>query len=417
MNEAKEFVPSEASAESPASAEEFRSSVRRWLEENCPQALRGSGVMYHGGRKESVDPLVLQWFDACYSRGWTVPTWPRAYGGAGLDAEHARILREEMDSIGAPLPLNGQGVTVIGPAILEIGTPEQKLRHLPRIARGEARWCQGFSEPNAGSDLAALTTSARLDGDDYIVNGSKTWTTHGELSDWMFCLVRTDATAPKRNGISVLLLSMDAAGVSTKPIVLISGRSVFCECFFTDVRVAAADLLGRRNEGWTTARRILEHERSSESRPGGIIGSGPGSGSGGDGRTLSMLAREYGAGPDGRMRDPLVRQRIAEVEMEQRALALTQRRADEERARSGKGVPSEETSMFKYLSTELTSRRMETYLNIMGFQGLGWEGDSYTPQELQATRYWLYSKAFTIAGGCSEVQLDIIANRILGLPK
>jgi len=397
--------------------EEFRLESRAWIEANCPDTLLGSSYVFHGGGQESGRADARLWFERCFARGWTVPSWPTEFGGAGLPAALAQIVRDEMDAAGAPLPLNGQGITVIGPTILEIGTPEQRAKHLPQIANGKSRWCQGFSEPNAGSDLAAVATTARFQDSHYVVNGSKLWTTHGNLADWMFCLVRTNPDASKRQGLSLLLFPMDSAGVSTRPVELISGNSVFTECFFDNVEVPAEGLLGGLDKGWNVARRILEHERSSESRPGGIIGSGPGSGAGGDGRTLSMLAKPYVATVDGRFADEHVRITIAEQEIEQRSLALLQALADKTNQLNGQIASSEQTSIFKYLSTELTSRRMEIYLDVMGQQGLGWEGESFADEELKATRYWLYSKAFTIAGGCSEVQLDIIANRILGLPR
>ncbi|MFV2090031.1 MAG: acyl-CoA dehydrogenase family protein, partial [Pseudomonadales bacterium] len=353
-----------------------------------------------GARHPITDPAFQGWFDACCERGLTVPTWPKAYGGAQLDRAESQIVREEMAAIGAPEPLVGMGIAMIGPTLLELGSDEQKARHLPGIARGEVRWCQGYSEPGAGSDLAALKTRAEDAGDYYLINGSKIWTSGADEADWIFCLVRTDPGAPKHEGISFVLFSMDDPGVSVKPIVLINGNSSFCECFFDDVKADKADRIGEENRGWTIAKRLLQHERSFVSSGGAMATSKP----------LPELAREcLGHEPDSARLDEVRR-----IQMDAAAFKLTQRRAAEEN-RDG-GTQTFATSMFKYYATEILRRRMECAMSLLGTRGLGWEGHGFSASELKTTRAWLYGKAMTIAGGSSEVQLNIIAKRVLGLP-
>ena len=383
----------------------FRSEVRNWLERHCPPEIRGTSASYEGGAKEAISAERRRWFDACYERGWTVPSWPKAYGGAGLDAQHHRALRAEMAAIGAPAPLTGMGVSMIGPTLLEFGTDAQRAEHLPKVASGQIRWCQGYSEPGAGSDLASLKTRAEDHGDYYLINGSKIWTTLADKADWIFCLVRTDPAAPKHEGISFVLFSMDQPGVTVKPIHLIAGNSDFCECFFDNVKALKSNLVGQQNRGWAIAKRLLQYERSSISGPGGGI------------RTrgsLPDLAKAYVGSDDGRIADPATREEVASIEMDARAFALTLRRAAEE---NGAGrTETFATSMFKYYSTELDARRAEANVRFMGTRGVGWEGSAFSHDELQTTRLWLFGKALTIAGGSSEVQLNIVAKRVLGLP-
>ena len=387
----------------------FRRDVRGWLERSFPAELRGHGrgfgSAFEGGTKEPITPEQRRWFDACYERGFTVPSWPKAYGGAELSHDEHRALRAEMAAVGAPPPLSGMGVSMIGPTLLEYGTPAQKAEHLPKVASGGVRWCQGYSEPGAGSDLASLKTRAEDRGDYYLVNGSKIWTTFADKADWMFCLVRTDPSAPKHEGISFVLFSMDQPGVSVRPIELIAGNSDFCQCFFDNVKALKSNLIGQENRGWTIGKRLLQHERSSISGPGGGIRTGG---------SLPQLAKRYVGEADGKIADPATRDEVGAIEMDARAFALTLRRAAEE---NGAGrTETFATSIFKYYSTELDARRAEANVRFMGTHGVGWAGDGFTPQELQTTRTWLFGKALTIAGGSSEVQLNIVAKRVLGLP-
>ena len=386
---------------------DFRGEARDWLADNCPQSLReGLGGYTAGGRKAVyANPDTKLWLDRMAERGWTAPTWPQAYGGGGLNVEQHAILDEEMRRINAPAPLAGHGLTMIGPAILEFGTEAQCLEHLPPIARGDIRWCQGYSEPGAGSDLAGLQMRAEEDGDDYVVNGSKIWTSGADGADWIFCLVRTDPHAPKHEGISFLVLDMETPGVSVSPIELISGSSEFCQTFFDDVRVPKRHLIGSPGEGWTVGKRLLQYERSSIGGRGGTRQKA---------KTIAEWAQEYVGGANGRIDDPEIRRRVIEQGIGDDAYQLTIRRSFEEAASSK--APTFLSSMFKLYGTEQNMRRNDLLMSILGAQGLGWRGDGFTGAERAATRGWLRSKANSIEGGSSEIQRNIIAKRVLGLP-
>jgi alkylation response protein AidB-like acyl-CoA dehydrogenase len=390
--------------------DEFRAATRAWLEANCPPAMRTpmpeDEIVWGGRNARFKNPESKLWLERMAARGWTVPSWPKEYGGGGLIAGEARILEEEMRRLDCRPPLQSFGIWMLGPVLLEAGSEEQKRAHLPRIARGEIRWCQGYSEPEAGSDLAGLKTRAVPQGEHFLVNGHKIWTSYANEADWIFCLVRTDPLAKKHEGISFILIDMADPGVRTRPIRLISGASPFCETFFENVRVPLGNLVGGLNQGWTIAKRLLEHERK-------MIAS-IGQRQRGADRPLAALAKRYVGERDGRIADPVLRDRIAAHEMDQRAFLLTQRRAAEE-AKAG-GAPGPASAMFKFYGTELNKRKFELLLACLGTQALGWEGDGFAPEELRATREWLRSKANSIEGGTSEIQLNIIAKRVLGLP-
>ena len=392
-----------------SSLEDFRSEVRVWLEENCPQSMRtpmAEEEMPGGGlRAVYKNPDTKLWMDRCAEKGYTAPTWPKEYGGAGLDKEQAKVFQEEMRHINARTPLVGMGLSMIGPALLEFGSDKQKAEHLPKIVSGEIWWCQGYSEPGSGSDLASLRTSAEEDGDDYLINGQKIWTSGADKADWMFCLVRTDPDASKHDGISFILFDMRTEGVTVKPILLISGKSPFCETFLDNVRVPKENLVHERGKGWTVGKRLLQYERSSI---GGI-------GGGQRTKTIEDYALDY-VGKDslGRINDAMLRSSVLDHRMNDAAFALTSRRAMEE---SATGLaPGALSSMFKYYGTEQNKGKFELLLSILGVQSLGWEGESFEADEINTTRAWLRSKANSIEGGTSEVQLNIIAKRILGLP-
>ena len=386
---------------------EFRLEARQWLTANCPDSLRrGLGGYTAGGRKASYgNPDTKLWLDRMAERGWTAPTWPKEYGGGGLtNAEHM-ILDEEMRRINAPAALTGHGLTMIGPAIIEFGNDAQCREHLPPIARGEIRWCQGYSEPGAGSDLAGLMMRADEDGDDYLVNGSKIWTSGAVGADWIFCLVRTDFEASKHEGISFLVLDMETPGVTVTPIELISGASEFCQTFFDDVRVPKRNLIGQPGQGWTVGKRLLQYERSSIGGRGGTRQRA---------KTIDAWAKEYVGEVDGRIADPAIRDAVAEQRIGDDAYQLTIRRSFEEATSSQ--APSFLSSMFKLYGTEQNMRRNDLLMAILGTQGLGWAGDGFTGAERGSTRGWLRSKANSIEGGTSEIQRNIIAKRVLGLP-
>lgn len=390
--------------------EGFRAEARAWLEDNCPQSMRmsssgglasGEDDVCWGGRNfvfQSEDQRL--WLERMASRGWTVPTWPKEYGGGGLSKEEAKILAAEMRRIKAKNPLVSFGIWMLGPALLKFGTHEQKLEHLPKIARGEIRWCQGYSEPNAGSDLASLATKAEDKGDHFIINGQKVWTSYADKSDWIFCLVRTDSSGSKHTGISFVLFDMAQKGVTTKPIKLISGNSPFCETFFDDAVALKSNLVGEEGNGWTIAKYLLTHERTGISDMGMPA-------------PLNVLAKDkLGTGDDGKLKEHMLRHQLAEHEIDAAAFVFTLERAKDE-AKAG-GEMGAFSSMLKYYGTELNKARHEMILKVNGSDALEWEGQFSGDGEI--ARNWLRTKANSIEGGTSEVQLNIISKRILDLP-
>ena len=388
----------------------FREATRSWLEANCPASMRTpmkeSDTIWGGRRFEYPSEDAKLWKERMAAKGWTAPTWPTQYGGGGLSNAEAAVLKQEMNRLGRRPPLFSFGLGMLGPALLEFGNDAQKKEHLPKIANGEIRWCQGYSEPGAGSDLASLQTSAIDKGDHFLVNGHKVWTSYANKADWIFCLVRTDKTT-KQGGISFLLFDMESEGVSTRPIQLISGSSPFCETFFDNVKVPKANLVGELNQGWTIAKRLLEHERAMISEIGFSDPSGGGA-------PLAELAKEYLGQSHGRIADRVIRHDIARHEIKTRAFLSTLKRATDE-AKAGQQVGAT-ASMFKYYGTENNKAKFELLMKIMGYHGLGWEGAGFSERDLTTTRRWLRSKGNSIEGGTSEVQLNVIAKRVLGLP-
>jgi alkylation response protein AidB-like acyl-CoA dehydrogenase len=388
-----------------AELEEFRTETRAWLGANCPpemrEPVRGEEDICWGGRNPVYkNDAQRLWMEAMAARGWTVPDWPREYGGGGLSPAETKILRQEMASIGARNPLTSFGISMLGPALLQYGNDEQKKRFLPEIARGEIRWCQGYSEPNAGSDLASLQTRAEDRGDHWLVNGQKVWTSYADKADWIFCLVRTDPTAPKHQGISFLLFDMATPGVSTRPILLISGSSPFCETFFDDVKVPKDQLVGTPGKGWDVAKYLLGHEREmiSSMGLGGMAGLASDS--------LGTVLKDRLAG------DPLLRAEVARFDVDALAFrAMSERFIDELKA--GLSHPAQ-PSMMKYAGTELNKRRHELIMAAGGSDSLEWESEA--SRGGKAAREWLRTKANSIEGGTSEIQLNIVAKRILDLP-
>ncbi|HKP57935.1 MAG TPA: acyl-CoA dehydrogenase family protein [Polyangiales bacterium] len=393
-----------------SSDESFRQEIRAWVEKNAPSSLRGTrrGRFdgYWGGRNARPEPDVKRWFDVALERGLTAPAWSKEYGGAGLSDAQARIVDQELARLELPPPLVGVGLTMIGPTLFDYGTPAQQREHLPRIVRGEVRWCQGYSEPGAGSDLASLSTKAVRDGDHFIVNGQKVWTSFADKSDWIFALVRTDPSAKKQLGITFLLIDMATPGVSTRPIELISGASPFCETFFEDVRVPVENVIGEVNAGWTVAKALLGYERSmiGEAMSGDIANAEV---------ELVARARAALAAPSGSLPDEAIRLAIARTAMQERCFAFTIERLRQS-ARAGK-APGSESSILKIVASELKQTRWDQAVRIAGPAALGWEGAGFEARDLAATREWLRSRANTIEGGTSEVQLNIIAKHVLGL--
>ncbi len=384
----------------------FRSEVRAWLEENCPASCRGPGEIPGGGTRVPMTDDQRLWLERASGKGFTVPTWPSEYGGAGLSSDEYLVLLEEMGSLEVRAPVMGMGIMMIGPTLLEYGDDDQKSRHLPKIARGEVWWCQGYSEPGAGSDLASLRTRADDAGDHFVINGQKIWTTAANNADWIFCLVRTDPDVPKHEGISFVLFSMDQPGVTVKPIQLISGASPFCETFFDDAIASKADLVGKLNKGWTVAKRLLQHERS------GMRALATG-GNRETGEELHALAKRYLGEENGRIGDRVRASEIARHYIDAEAFRLTQRRVVEE---SQGSTPGPATSIFKLYGANLAKERTELQIAIMGTHGVGIDRDTFAANEVDTTRTWLATKARSIAGGSNEVQQNIIAKRVLGLP-
>ena len=380
----------------------FRAEAREWLEANFPKSLaHQQTAMIPGAEGLSADGKL--WKQRMADKGWGAPTWPTEYGGGGLSGAQARVLLQEMARIGAENPVAGMGTSMFGPTLLEYGTEDQKRRHIPPIVRGELRWCQGYSEPGAGSDLASLQTKCEDAGDHWKINGQKIWTSGAQWADWCFCLVRTDTTK-KHEGISFVLIDMHQPGVETRPIKLIAGNSPFCETFFTDARAEKNDMVGPLNGGWTVGKRLLQHERSGQG--GGRMMAG---------QDVVSLAKKYvGLDDKGRIADADLRTRIARHQIDAKAHSLTLARAAAEA--KGNINPSATTSVMKNSGTWIGQEKAELTLEIMGTQGLGWDGEEFSKDERDAVRTWLSGKATTIFGGSQEIQSNIVSKRILGLP-
>ncbi len=383
-----------------ATLEDFRAETRDWLDEFCPAGVRAGG---NGSRDDHG-----LWRERLIEKGWSAPTWPTEYGGGGLDNEQYMVLIQELRRVRAGVPFGGMGLSLIGPTLLELGTEDQKQRHIPRIVRGEVNWCQGYSEPSSGSDLASLRTRAVDNGDHFVINGQKIWTSGAQFADWMFALVRTDPDVPKHEGISFVLLTMDQPGVTVKPIRLISGSSPFCETFFDDAIAQKEDLVGELNKGWTIGKRLLQFERGSMATLVGgaaVREAGP---------TLEGEAKKYGGEDDGRIADDALRERILTHNINDRSYRLTQRRTMEE-AKDGR-TPGATTSIFKMYGTELQQDKSSLFVEMRGTQGLGWEGDGFSRREMEDARTFLANRAASIYSGSNEIQRNIIAKRVLGLP-
>lgn len=381
--------------------EDFRAELRDWLEQNCPSEMRDGLMTEEGicwGGKDWVFTSDAQrvWLKRCAAKGYTVPTWPGEYGGASLSRDQEKIFHEEMVRIDARSPLQSFGIWMLGPALLHFGTHEQKLQYLPPVARGEVRWCQGYSEPGAGSDLANVQTHGADMGDHWLVNGQKIWTSYADKADWIFALVRTDRDAPKHKGISFLLLDMHGGGVETRPIKMISGVSPFCETFFTDAKVPKEQIVGEVNRGWDVAKYLLTHERE--------MISGGGAGLSGGGRALGAVIKDTMEEMDACLRADAMR-----CEVDSLAIGLTLERYKDQ-AEAGQGA-GDASAMLKYMGTELNKQRHELMMSAGGSDALEWDG----PVGNRAGD-WLRTKANSIEGGTSEVMLSIVSRRVLGLP-
>ncbi len=393
----------------------FRTEVRAWLEENCPEEMRdgagGEDNICWGGKKWTFKSDAQKtWLDRMAAKGWTVPAWPKEYGGGGLSKEEVKVLKSEMKRLNARSPLESFGIWMLGPALLKYGTHEQKAHFLPPIARGEIRWAQGYSEPNAGSDLASLQCKCEDKGDHWLINGQKIWTSYADQADWIFVLVRTDPSATKHNGISFILVDMGQEGVTTKPIKLISGKSPFCETFFDDATApkehaaGVSAIVGEMNRGWDVAKYLLTHERDMIGGGGGGLLGGRSAG--------ELAAQRIGLDETGRLADPILRGKVARADVDAWAFLLTLERVRDE-AKAGQGVGAK-SSMLKYYGTEFNKRRYELAMDSGGSDELEWEGPRTDDGALASN--WLRTKANSIEGGTSEVMLNIISKRILELP-
>ena len=381
------------------SIDAIRKEVRQWLAENYTDEIKAA---------EEGSEVYNDWIKQLGQKGWLCPGWPVEYGGAGLSFEEHIALTEEFTAADVVTGFDGQGRNMIGPTLLEYGTDEQKAKHLAPIARGEIQWCQGYSEPGSGSDLASLSTKAVRDGNHYVINGQKIWTSGAHLSQWIYVLVRTDPEASKHDAITLVLVDMDQPGVTVKPIKLISGVSPFCETFFDDA--IADSVVGEINRGWTVGKRLLQHERAGISGMGAAGASANLTGP----YHLAELAKQYCGESESRISDPAMRDSVIRQQQNEYSLELTLRRS---RAENDTGETlSYATSIFKAVRAATVKANADLAVQIRGSSGTGWEGDSFTPAEIAATRHWLRSRASSIAGGTNEVQINIIAKRVLGLP-
>ena len=383
------------------SIEEFKQEVRSWIDATLPAELRV------GNRKDLPKESLGKWIQALAERGWITPEWPTEYGGGGLDRKHAAALRAELKAVRAPI-VGSFGTSMLGPTLLEFGTEEQKKEFLPPISRHEVKWCQGYSEPGAGSDLASLQTRAVRDGDEYIITGQKIWTTGADKADWIFCLVRTDPDAPKHEGISFILFPMHQDGIEVSPLTLIDGSADFSQVFFDGARAKAKHVVGPVNGGWTVAKRLLQHERSTDGGSEGGLSGAPKE------TLVDIVKREVGL-ENGTLADPSIRQRLAAQELEAQALRLTMRRAGEE-ARAGQ-TARDIGSLGKYRWANMVKSEQDIAMLALGTQGLGWEGPGFEETQLERTRAWLTTRADSIWGGTNEVQLNVIAKRVLKIPE
>lgn len=391
--------------------DEFRTQIATFISENCPAKLRDMPaserqICWGGKRFQFSCDEQRIWMENAARVGLTAPRWPTEYGGAALTREQEKVFREEMRDAKAPSPLESFGLWMLGPALLAFGTHEQKLKYLPDITNGRIRWCQGYSEPGAGSDLASVQTRGEDKGDHWVVNGQKIWTSYANHADWIFALVRTDKDAPKHKGISFMLIDMEAQGVTTKPIQLISGYSPFCETFFDDVTVPKVDeegnsrIVGELNRGWDVAKHLLTHERE-------MIGGGGSGAAGGilGGRSLGQFLTSL---DDDVLDDAVLRSEAMELEVDTLAMGMTLERYKDMAKQGGVGHAS---AMLKYSGTELNKRRYELLMSVGGSDAVEWDGPhgSVAPE-------WLRTKANSIEGGTTEVMLDILSKRVLELP-
>jgi alkylation response protein AidB-like acyl-CoA dehydrogenase len=406
----------------------WREEVREFLKKELPEAIQvrnrlvtgasiegpaGNDVQGRpearaGGRGFQLEGGVMgEWRQKLAARGWIAPAWPKEYGGAGLDTMEQFIMNEEFAEAGAP-QVGGMGVSMVGPTLIVHGSEEQKSEHLPKILKGEVTWCQGFSEPGSGSDLASLQTRAERDGDDFVINGQKIWTSNAQNANWMFMLARTDPEAPKHRGITYFLLDFTSSGITVQPLVQMSGNAGFNQVYFDNVRVPAKNVVGEINRGWYIGTTTLDFERSGIGSAVGVR------------KTVEELIEWTKKNADSNQsmlkRNPLVRYELIDRYIEsQVARMLSYRIVD---MQNRERIPNHEASMAKLFSTELSQRIARTAMKTVGLYGLTWDRNSeYAPNHAAYARSYVQSVGQTIAGGTSEIQRNIIAQRGLGMPR
>ncbi len=382
------------------SEQKFRDEFRAWLVEHVPAKWTDNTT---GENRDEYNAYLRRWQQTLFEGGWAGISWPKAFGGRGATLMEQALFQEELALADAPHLLGTIGLSLVGPTIIAMGTDEQKARYLPKILSGEEIWCQGFSEPNAGSDLASIGTKAHRDGDALVVNGQKIWTSFAHMADWCLLLVRTDPDVPKHKGITCLLADMRADGVSVRPLRMMSGDSGFNEVFFSNVRVPLTQVLGRVNEGWSTAMAALMNERANLGTGVQVIFR----------RNLTaLIARARTIERNGRpaTEDPIVRQKLAQAYLELEILRLNTNRALTSLSKSG--VPGPEGSTQKLYWSEMNQRTQQIAQEILGPWGQLSEFDSGLWQY-----GYLRARGNTIEAGTSEIQRNIIAERVLGLPK
>ena len=384
--------------------EKFENYVDAWIKENCPDSMRTpmpvSEQVWASSNIHFPTNDSKLWFDAMVQKGWCTPEWPKKFGGGGLSFEEAKILRSRLKFFRCRPPQINFGISMLGPVLLEFGTDEQKKEFLPKISRGEIWWCQGFSEPGAGSDLANVSTTAKLVNKDYVINGSKIWTSEANKADWMYCLVRTAKTEKKQAGISFVLLDLKQSNIEIKPIKLLSGQSPFCQVFFDDVLAKKSHRVAEENNGWKVAKRLLEFERTmmADLESEGAVDIEPI-------ETFKNSNASSASGQD------FLYKKIIKHEMRNHLIDMTMARTASE---SQQGFSLTGLTL-KYLSTEEIQARWELNVASLGAGGLEVVEQS-TGVKKEISKSFFYSKAYTIAGGSSEVQLNIISKHILGLP-
>ncbi|HEY8837443.1 MAG TPA: acyl-CoA dehydrogenase family protein [Dehalococcoidia bacterium] len=385
----------------------FRTEIHAFIKGNLPgRFAEPDAETAYGVDSPEVEDFRKQWRRALGQKGWIAPHWPKEYGGAGMSAVEQFIFNEEMAESRAP-QVGGMGVTMIGPTLILYGTDDQKQEHLPRITSGEIQWCQGYSEPGSGSDLASLQTRAVRDGDDYVINGQKIWTSGAHRADWMFMLARTDPDAPKHRGISMLLLDMKTPGLSVQPLVTMANDHVFNQEFFDNVRVPVSNRVGDENRGWYVGATLLDYERSNIGASIGLK------------HTVNDLVKYARESKDGRGKplflNPALRQELAECAIEAEVARLISYRVISIQKRGQ--VPNYEASTNKMFRSEVSQRVARLGTRMLGSYGILDRGSKWAPLKGRIAHMYVSSVAATIAAGTSEIQRNIIATRGLGLPR